>query len=231
MTDTDKTLVTFLLDRTGSMDLVKADTIKAFNAYLKELKKDAKGIEFTLIQFDAISVDKLYVRHPLKKVRKLTDATFVPRDMTPLIDASVKTIKAVEKQVKGEDIKVVICILTDGQENASTEYTWKDLSTLIAKKRKKGWQFNFMGAGIDAYDQGARMGVRRGETVSYDSMSPIGTRSAFVETAANTAQWRRGVRGSTAYTAEQKTSAGDKYDTAAKGQLEETVVAVDDFTL
>ncbi len=54
---------------------------------------------------------------------------------------------------------MVICIQTDGLENASTEHTWAELNLLIKEKAKLGWQFNFMGAGIDAYEQGRQMGI------------------------------------------------------------------------
>lgn len=218
-----KTLVTFLLDRTGSMVTVRDDTIGAFNAYLEELKKDRR-IDFSLIQFDSTSVDKLHVRVPVKEVPPLTEETFVPRDFTPLIDAGVKTIRAVEQSLKDYPYeKVVVCILTDGQENASTEYTWTELKKLVGEKREAGWQFNFMGAGIDAYDQGARMGIRAGETVSYEHLDPAATRAAFVATASNTQLYSSGVRGMTTYTEEQKTQAKDRFRPHA--------VQVEDFKL
>ena len=119
-----KTLVTLLLDRTGSMESVRDDTIGAFNTYLDTLKQDGDSLYFTLIQFDSMSVDKVHVNEPVKEIPRLTRETYVPRASTPLIDAAYKTIKAVEKSVNGSpQTKIVICIQTDGQENASTEYT------------------------------------------------------------------------------------------------------------
>lgn len=221
-----KTLVTFLLDRTGSMAGIKEDTIGAFNTYLEELQKEGAGIEFTLLQFDSTSLDKICVRRPVKDVEPLNNENFVPRDMTPLIDAAYKTIEAVEKSLAAHPAdKVVVCILTDGQENASEDHTWKELAALIKKKRKAGWQFNFMGAGIDAYDQGARMGIKRGETVSYDSTNPMSTQAAFVATAANTRAYSSGVSGQTVYTDTQKAASGDRYDRPVKTQM------IEDFDL
>jgi hypothetical protein len=63
---------------------------------------------------------------------------------------------------------VVICIQTDGQENSSTEHIWNELNALVKEKAALGWQFNFMGVGMDAYDQGARMGIAPAATVAYD---------------------------------------------------------------
>ena len=64
----DSILVTFLLDRTGSMASCKDATIEAFNAYLGTLKADPKGVFFTFLQFDSVSLDKIHVADPVKDV-------------------------------------------------------------------------------------------------------------------------------------------------------------------
>ena len=207
------TLVAFLLDRTGSMASVRDDTIGAFNAYVDELKK-GKNILFSFVQFDSQSIDKIHVRTPVATVAKLTRETYVPRAATPLIDAAYKTIKAVEEALnKDKKSKVVICIQTDGQENASTEHTWNELNVLIKEKTASGWQFNFMGVGIDAYDQGAKMGIARHSTVAYNHQDGAATRDCFVANASNTVGYSAGTQASTAYTTEQKRLAGDTIDT------------------
>src|SRR5215207_8666179 len=133
MAGKQSTLVTFLLDRTGSMQSIKDDTIGAFNAYLATLKKGGDGIEFSFLQFDSISIDKVCVNRPVAEVAPLTDETFEPRASTPLIDAAYATIEAVGEAVAKREAmpKVVICIQTDGLENASTEHTWAELNLLI----------------------------------------------------------------------------------------------------
>jgi hypothetical protein len=92
-----RTLVTFLLDRTGSMEAIRDDTIGGFNAYIGGLKGAGEvEIDFTLIQFDSISIDKICVAVPIAQIAKLTRDSYQPRGSTPLIDAAVKTINAVE---------------------------------------------------------------------------------------------------------------------------------------
>lgn len=212
-TVSDKTLVTFLLDRSDSMDIVRESTIEAFNGYLGQLKTDPKGIDFTFLQFDTQSLDKLCVAQPVESVALLTTATYVPRGGTPLIDAVYKTIKAVETAVTIDSTKpkVIICVQTDGEENASIEYTWEALNALVREKIEIGWQFNFMGAGIDAYAQGAKMGIAAVQTVSYDHLNPKAARATFSATAENTQSFARGLSADTAYSAEQRTSADDRY--------------------
>ncbi len=111
-----RTLVTFLLDRTGSMEAVRGDTIGGFNTYLDTLKGDGSAdVAFTLVQFDSMSIDKICVAEPVARVAKLTRDTYQPRASTPLIDAAYKTIEAVEASLVSRPAeKVVICIQTDG---------------------------------------------------------------------------------------------------------------------
>jgi hypothetical protein len=213
------TLVTFLLDRTGSMQSIKDDTIGAFNAYLDTLKKKGGGIEFSFLQFDSISIDKICVNRPVADVAPLTDETFEPRASTPLIDAAYKTIEAVgEALAKRQDKpKVVIAIQTDGLENASTEHTWEELNLIIKEKSKLGWQFNFMGAGIDAYEQGRQMGIPAAATVSYDKASREATVRAFAASAENTVAYAEDRAPTVGFTPLQKRAAGDRFAGAGDG--------------
>src|SRR5689334_15263468 len=97
MHQTTRTLAHFLPDRTGPKEAIRDDTIGGFNAYLDGLKGgDDAEIDFTLIQFDSVSIDKICVAAPVASVAKLTRETYQPRASTPLIDAAVKTINAVE---------------------------------------------------------------------------------------------------------------------------------------
>lgn len=206
-----KTVVTFLLDRSGSMESVKQETISGFNVYLETLKDSGEKIDMTLVQFDTEGMQKDYVLQPIGTVPKLDETTFKPRGGTPLIDAAYKTIKAVEAQEKAKGAKIVVCIQTDGQENSSHQHNWESLKALIAEKTKEGWQFNFMGCGIDAYDQGARMGISRGSTVSY-AKDAASNRAAFSATASNTASFSAGRSFDTSYSPSQKAASGDAFD-------------------
>lgn len=242
MTQTNtRTLVTFLLDRTGSMEAIRDDTIGGFNAYLDGLKGNGEAeIDFTLIQFDSVSIDKICVAAPVAQVAKLTRDTYQPRASTPLIDAAVKTINAVEASLlSAPAAKVVICIQTDGQENSSTEHNWAELNALVKEKSGQGWQFNFMGVGIDAYDQGARMGIAPAATVAYDHRSAEATQAVFAASAENAREYALGRRPSSVYCEKQKRAAGDRFgglfsgkpksDQPKKRQLKKGIV--DDINL
>lgn len=207
-------IVTFLLDRTGSMEEVRDDTIGAFNTYLDELQAPGAGgdILFTFLQFDSVSLDKVHVNTPVKDIPKLTRATYQPRAWTPLIDAVYKTIKAVEVAVGSDKSrKVVICIQTDGQENSSKEYTWEQLNALIKEKTELGWQFNFMGASLDAYAISSKMGVAAAGTMSYDKSNRVKTSAGFAASARNTRSYLSGQSINTDYSDSDRFASGDAF--------------------
>ncbi len=151
-TDNKPTLVAFLLDRTGSMDCCKAETIKGFNSYISELRaKDDGSMRFTLTQFDSQSVDIVHDAVPLKDVKLLTEETFLPRAFTPLYDAIGKTIRRTETQATGK-FKVLFVTLTDGEENASTEWRSVSVKDLVKEKEDKAaWTFAYIGVGINGW--------------------------------------------------------------------------------
>jgi len=148
------TIVSFLLDRTGSMADIKDGTIGGFNAYLDALERDAGDlVQFTLLQFDSQSIDTLCMGAKPSEVERLTPETYQPRAYTPLIDACFKTIKVTEEIVarRRDKPRVIVAFQTDGEENASREHTLDELRELIERRKAEGWQFIFLGVDIDAY--------------------------------------------------------------------------------
>ena len=215
-TKTTKTLVTLLLDRSGSMQAVKDDTLAALNGYLAELRQTEADIRFSLVLFDShrhgLDLERVVVGEKVAKVRDLGPEDFRPRGSTPLIDAACSTIQAVEESLGALKTtpNVVIAIQTDGMENASREFRWDDLKALIARKEAQGWQFVFMGCGIDAYDQGRRMGLREDRVVSYGRERET-TRAAFSAHARRTKDLAEGASAEIAFSPAEKEAAGDRW--------------------
>jgi uncharacterized protein YegL len=209
---TDTTLVTFLLDRSGSMGKIWDETIGGFNVYLETLQKSGMAIKFTLLQFDTGGIEKCFVAEPVENVKPLHRMSYQPRGGTPLIDAAFKTIAAVEESLTKYDTvpRVIVCIQTDGEENSSTEHTWDELKRLVAEKTEKGWQFNFMGTGIDAYDQGARMGIAAANTIS-TGKTRAEVHASFAAAGASSMRFASGAARTTAYLASERAAAGDRF--------------------
>lgn len=155
-----QTLVAFLLDRTGSMESIKQETIGGFNGYLDELlkKPESKDIKFHFTQFDTIGIDVVHDMIPLAKVDRLTKETFKPRANTPLYDAIGKTIRNIEGKANG--FKVLFVTLTDGQENSSSEWTQESIRDLIKQKEENDkWTFSYIGIGPDAWEANRALAV------------------------------------------------------------------------
>jgi hypothetical protein len=182
-----RTIVSFLLDRTGSMDAIKTETIGGFNAYLDTLERDAgAAIEFTLLQFDSVSIDTLHRGLRLCDVARLTAETYQPRAYTPLIDACYRTIKETEEAMAQHRDKprVIVVFQTDGEENVSREHSLAELRDLIQRRKAEGWQFVFLGADIDAYDAARSLGILEEATLAYSGKQSLAGMTALAERSA-----------------------------------------------
>ncbi len=172
----------FILDRSGSMGGLEKSTIKGFNKMIKKQKKLDGDAFVSTILFDD-HIDVLYQNKPLEKVKKLTSEEYYVRGCTALLDTvgyAITNMK--EKQKKDKTDHVIFVITTDGYENASHEFTYQQINKLIKKQQKKGWEFIFLGAKINAEKEAAKIGIPKkqvtwfyeddtGVETSYDSMN------------------------------------------------------------
>lgn len=163
----EKTIVNFILDKSGSMSSVKEATISGFNEYLKTLKNDKKSsYELTLTLFDTDIITQVS-KFDIKDVRNLSGESYTPDGSTALYDAVCSTIKNV-KEKKGQ--KVITVIMTDGMENASKEYTEVQMRKLINERTKKGnWAFVYLGANQDSYAVAQKYGVKAANIVNFNA--------------------------------------------------------------
>ena len=182
---TDTTQITIILDRTGSMQAIRDDTIGGFNAFLAEQKAHPAPATLTLVRFD--SQDPYEVIHdtkPLAEVPELTRETFVPRAMTPLLDALGRGINELEARLARmptteRPARTVFVIVTDGHENASREFSRDQIRQMIRTRQDAdGWQFVFLSADLDAIDEAVSLGMHRRSTLAFDK-TPDGTRDAW----------------------------------------------------
>ena len=163
-------LIHFLLDRSGSMENCLADTIGGFNAFVRE---QAPKSTMSLYLFNN-SFEIVYENKKIKDVKKMEVSTFRPRGGTALLDAIARTIEQVEKnntQRWGDldDVGNVIVILTDGDENSSTQYTKKEINDMISSKKAQGWKFVFLAANQDAIKSANDIGIGREAAIDFDT--------------------------------------------------------------
>jgi len=149
-----------ILDRSGSMIAIKTDTIGGFNSFLAEQKEVPGEAKMTLIQFDG-AYEINYQGLPLSEVEDLSNATFVPRGSTALLDAIGKTLidQKIRIQKEAWAEKVIIAILTDGEENSSSKFNLETIKTLTESAQNDGWSFIYLGANQDSFSVASSMGI------------------------------------------------------------------------
>jgi hypothetical protein len=176
-----RVLVNVILDKSGSMSTKVQDVIGGFNLYLDELANEqAVEYGFSLTLFDTVVAMK-YNGVPLANAAKLDGSSYRPSGNTALFDAVGNTVQTVSTD--GFD-KIVTVIMTDGEENSSREWTLHAIRELIKSKEAAGnWTFVFLGATLDAFEQGASLGVPMAHAVRYD---PANYRDVYASLARST---------------------------------------------
>jgi Mg-chelatase subunit ChlD len=166
------TEIVFVLDRSGSMQAMVEPAISGFNRLLREQQQVPGHARFTLVLFDD-RYELPFHSVPIAEVVELDVSTFVPRGSTALLDAIGRTIddlgsKLAATPEKDRPSQVIIAILTDGEENASTRYSWDAVAKRIRHQSEKyQWQFLFLGANQDAIATAGKMSIQANNTTNF----------------------------------------------------------------
>ena len=176
------TELVFVLDRSGSMFGLEADTVGGYNALLESNRAlDGQAIVSTVLFNDRVQV--LHDRVPIEEVPRMREADFVPSGCTVLLDAvggalehTQRVQRALPEGHRAEH--VLVAIATDGLENASREYTYPQVKRIIGNARERGWEVVFMAANIDAGAEAERLGINRTRAVQYEA-TPAGTAQMY----------------------------------------------------
>jgi hypothetical protein len=233
--------ISFLLDRSGSMDAIATDTIGGFNAFLHQQAAVPGEATVTLAEFDDRSYDVLYAMRPIASAPELTAATFVPRGATPLVDSLARIIDETGAALSAlpEDQRpsnVYIVILSDGLENASKLCVMRreDLNTFTIEGRRDTrrvvgdlirqqqdqykWQFLYLGCNQDAISVGTSYGFTKSASLNFVA-SGQGVRAAYAVAAAGLTRSRTSLQ-------DQSVSFTDQERAEAMG-TPDNIVAVD----
>ena len=161
--------VLMVLDKSGSMYGLTDDTIGGFNSMIQKYREQKLPVRVTTVLFNNKS-DILHDRQDIATVKELTDKDYVASGTTALLDAlgeSLTRLSNLPDVKDSKDTQVVVVIITDGQENSSTEYKKATIKDMISDLQKKGWKFMFLGANIDAVSEAGSLGIDTRNAVKY----------------------------------------------------------------
>lgn len=156
--------VIFILDKSGSMRYYTDETIRGFNTMLDVQRKEEGRAYITTVLFNEKSV-YLHEREEIEKVKKLTRKDYEAGGCTALLDAVGDAIEKAGRSRCGN--KTVVIVITDGLENASVNYTYKEIREKIASRRLQGWEFIFLGANIDVAAEAEKIGIPMRRAAGY----------------------------------------------------------------
>jgi hypothetical protein len=172
-----------VVDRSGSMASIASDAIGGFNTFLASQKAQPGSTKFTLVLFDD-QYDVVHNGSDIQVVENLNTTTFVPRGSTALLDAIGKTIDDIgvrlsrtpEPERPG---KVILAILTDGEENSSEVYTPEKVEAMLRHQQEKyQWEVVFLAANQDAIMAAKKLAIPSENAFNF-CPSPEGVEMAF----------------------------------------------------
>lgn len=169
MPNANLTEIVVIMDRSGSMHNIQGAMEEGFAHFMAEQRKIPDPCNVTFYRFNS-NVDKVFEERPLQQVEAML---LEPTGGTALLDAMGTAIVNVGARLaaKPEDQrpgKIVVVVITDGQENASTEYTQTRVADLVKQQSETyNWQFAFLGANIDSFSVANAMNIGASATMDY----------------------------------------------------------------
>ena len=166
------TELVFILDRSGSMSGLEADTIGGFNAMI-DRQRHARGEALVSTVLFSNRSEVIHDRVDIRRVRPMTRRQYTVGGCTALLDAiggSIHHIGSIHKYAREEDRpeRTLFVITTDGMENASHHYTGDQVKEMIERQKQRfGWEFLFLGANIDAVQTAGRFGISEDHAANF----------------------------------------------------------------
>lgn len=191
----DRDELVLIIDKSGSMDAIKDDAIGGFNSFLEQQRSIDREANVTFALFD----DRYQLVHDgkdINEVEHLTTQTYQPSGMTALLDAVGRTVDRVGQRLDGlpeseKPENVIVFILTDGKENASSDYNRDQIKEMVEHQESKySWEFIYGGANQDAFAEAGGIGIKAENTFNFEA-SGEGTRKAYDNSSELTTSYRK----------------------------------------
>lgn len=162
-----------ILDESGSMESIKTRTVQGFN----ELVQTIRGIQqqfpsqqhfISLVTFNGLGIKTKLHRQPVSELTTLDEKSYHPDASTPLYDAMARSILQLKHEIYQQpNTSVLVTTITDGEENASREFSGKEVKLLIEELQTKGWTFTYMGANQDVMAVAERLSIPKSNVMPF----------------------------------------------------------------
>ena len=186
-----------ILDESGSMESIKTAIIQGFN----ELVQTIQGIEkqfpeqehfISFVSFNGLGQKLLHFIDPARKLKQIDDKTYKPNASTPLFDAMGFSINKLKQSLQGQtDFNVLVTILTDGEENASKEFSGNDIKKLVEELKQNRWTFTYIGTDHDVEKIAISLSINN--TMLFEK-NEAGIRKMFMKEQNSRANYSRKIR-------------------------------------
>lgn len=163
-----------VVDESGSMCVIEKQALAGLNETIQTVKKvqDAHPDmeqHITIMTFDSGHKRYIYDNVLAKDATMLSKKDYNPGGATPLYDAVGIAISRLNA-ITTDDDHVLVTIITDGEENCSTEYSLNMIKTLIEKLKKHNWTFSFIGTdNLDVESMAKEMNIDNHLTFTEDA--------------------------------------------------------------
>ena len=191
--DEFRTELVFVLDASGSMFELTSDTIGGFNSMIEKNREEPGEVKVSTVVFNDSS-KIVHDRVDISDVSRLTSKEYRCSGCTALLDAIGTAIERqdIVQSALPEELqagKVLVAITTDGLENASRRFTYRQIKQMIESRRSRGWEFLFIGANMDAVEEASKLGVNPEMAANYVA-DEAGTDAVYAAMAEATTSFR-----------------------------------------
>lgn len=173
-----------ILDESGSMESIKSTIISGFNELVQTIKGAEKQFPeqehfISFVSFNSLGTKLLHFIDPAEKLNQINDKNYNPDALTPLYDAMGFAINKLKQYLNGQtDYNVLVTVLTDGAENASREFSGKDIKNLIDELKQNRWTFTYIGTDHDVEKAATTLSINN---ILVFKKSEAGIREAFMQ--------------------------------------------------
>ena len=158
-----------IIDESGSMASIHTAALNHINEQIEAANSQSEDFDiYVTLCFFNHDIDFKLINKPINKLKRITGKDYIPSGTTALYDAIGHSIEELKKLPDIKDTDVLVAIVTDGYENASTRFKASDISEHIqTMKTKHGWTFVFMGANIDVDNLGSELNFSNANTMGF----------------------------------------------------------------